>query len=807
MYSLYRKELKQFFGSVTGYLAVITFLLVSGLFLWVFPGNFNIPDNGYASLEPFFNLAPWLYLFLVPAITMRLLAEERRGGTMEFLLTRPLSDLRLVVAKFLAAITLVIFSLAPTLIYFWSLWQLGNPAGNLDTGSTWGAYTGLFFLAAIYVSIGLFASSVTDNQIVSFILAMLLSFVFFAGVEFIAVSGIPYRLEKILTWLSINDHYLSVSRGVIDARDVVYFAGMTLVFLFLTTLMIRRVRIPAAKVRRWAVTLPLLVVILFLVSESLRPRLDLTADKRYSLTDAARRKAAEIPGSVTVELFLTGELQPGFRKLSQAVAEKVRDIARYSPKPVRLIITDPYQAVAPSERASFFEELASKGVRPTDVRQQTEQGTITRLIFPGAIIRMDGRETGVNFLKQAQGFSAEANLNHSVEGVEYELISAISKLMVTEKPRIAFLQGHGGLNNWEVFDMAGSLDEFFSVEFRTTSDIAGDQIPPRIIIIANPTIPFSERDKFILDQSVMKGSRLMWMIDPVEVSLDSLSNGMSTLAFPRDLNLNDMLFQYGVRVNTDLIQDVVCSQILVNTAPAGNRPEFTPQPWYYSPLLTPADAHPVSRHVNFVQSEFVSSIDTVAGTGEVRKTVILSSSPYGRIVRTPASVSLAVIDSPPARELFSIPFIPAGVLLEGRFKSVFRNRMLNTMGIDAREIIPESTETKMMVFSDGNLLANKVRYNPGTEPSILPLGYDRVSQQTFGNREFFINALQYLNDDEGIMELRNRTVRLRLLDKVKTNEGKSYYAWLNTGLPVVLILIYALIYNILRKRKYKFNKY
>jgi ABC-2 type transport system permease protein len=807
MYSLYRKELKQFFGSVTGYLAVVTFLLVSGLFLWVFPGNFNIPDNGYATLEPFFNLAPWLYLFLVPAITMRLLAEERRAGTMEFLLTRPLSDLRLVMAKFLAAFTLVIFSLIPTLIYFWSVWQLGSPAGNMDTGSTWGAYTGLFFLAGIYVSIGLFASSVTENQIVSFILAMVLSFIFFTGVEFIAVSGIPYGPEKVLTWLSINDHYLSVSRGVIDARDVVYFVGMTLVFIFLTTLMIRKVRIPAAKIRRWALTLPLLVVMLYLVSESLRPRLDLTADKRYSLTDAARRTAAEIPAVVTVELFLTGELQPGFRKLSQAVAEKVRDLDRYSPKPVRLIITDPYQAVAPSARAAYFEELASKGVRPTDVRQQTEQGTITRLIFPGAILRMDGREAGVNFLKQAQGFSAEANLNHSVEGIEYELVSAITKLMVKEKPRLTFLQGKGGLNSWEVYDITRSLDELFTIDFRSADEMAGDQIPPRIIIVANPTIPFSERDKFILDQSVMKGSRLLWMIDPVEVSLDSLSNGMSTLAFPRDLNLGDMLFQYGVRVNSDLVQDVVCSQILVNTAPAGNRPEFTPQPWYYSPLLTPSDAHPVSRHVNFVQSEFVSSIDTVDGMGEVRKTVILSSSPYGRIVRTPASVSLAVIDSPPARELFSIPFIPAGVVLEGRFKSVFRNRMLNNLGIDAPDIIPESPETRMMVFSDGNLMANKVRYNPGNEPSILPLGYDRVSQQTFGNKEFFINALQYLNDDEGIMELRNRTVRLRLLDKVRTNERKGFFAWLNTAFPVVLILLYALIYNVLRKRRYKFNKY
>jgi ABC-2 type transport system permease protein len=807
MYSLFRKELKQFFGSLIGYLAIITFLLVSGLFLWVFPGNFNIPDSGYASLEPFFALAPWLYLFLVPAVTMRLFAEERRGGTMEILLTKPLTDLQLVFVKFLAALTLVIFTLLPTLIYFYSVWQLGNPVGNLDVGSTWGAFFGLFFLAAIYVAIGLFASSVTDNQIVAFILAMLLSFVFYIGFEFIGGSGIPYGLEKTLTWLSINDHYLSVSRGVIDGRDITYFAGMTFIFLLLTMLMVRRIRITKQKLRRWGFLLLLTLTALFFASENLRLRIDLTADKRYSLTQAARQTAESIKEPVTVELFLTGELQPGFRKLQQAVANKVNDIDRYSGKAVRLIVTDPYQTVPPAQRSSFFEELAAKGVRPTDVREQTEQGTSTRLIFPGAIIRMAGKEAGVSFLKYTQGFSAEANLNHSVESIEYELVAAIRKLQVTNKPRIVFLQGHNQLNPWEVRDLTESLEELFDIEFRTLQELSTQKSLPRILIVADPVEPFSERDKFLLDQAVMGGSRVMWFIDPVQVSLDSLSGGLMTLAFPRDLNLNDLLFQYGVRLNSDLVQDVVCSQILVNTAPAGNRPEFTPQPWYYSPLLTPADHHPVSRHLNFVQSEFVSSIDTVAGLGDIRKTVILSSSPYGRIVRTPAAVSLSAIDSPPARELFSLPFIPTGVLLEGTFQSIFRNRLLDNLGVLPSEVIPESPETKMMVFSDGNLIANKVRYNPGSEPDILPLGYDRVSKQTFGNREFFMNAIQYLNDDEGIMELRNRTVKLRLLDKVKLRENRRFYSGLNTAGPIALIIVFALIFNVLRNKRYKVNKY
>lgn len=807
MNSLFRKELIQFFGSLTGYVAIITFLVVNGLFLWVFPGNFNIPDSGYASLEPYFELAPWLYLFLVPAVTMRLFSDEKRSGTLELILTRPLSDFHLVMAKFMAAFLLVIFTLLPTLIYVFSVWQLGNPTGNLDTGSTMGAFFGLFFLTAIYVAIGLFASSVTDNQIIAFITAMGLSFILFTGVEFIAGSGVPYWLERLLLWLSINEHFLSVSRGVIDLADLFYFTGMTLLFLLLAVWMVRKSRRTLKNARKWLAGLAVAVVFLFVVTENIRYRLDLTADKRYSLTSASVKIAREISQPVVVELFLAGELQPQFRKLQQAVIDKVRDIGRYSGKPVRIILTDPYEAVPPKERAAYFENLAETGIRPTDVRQQTEQGTSTRLIFPGAMIRYGDSETGVSFLKYSAGFSAEVNLNHSVEGIEYGIISSLRKLMTDEKPVVAFLQGNSELNPWEVHDLVNSLSGQYTVRFVTPEELSAANQPPRVVIIADPKDYFSERDKYFLDQTFMKGSRMMWLVDPVQVSLDSLSQGLMTLAFPRDLNISDMLFQYGVRINSDLVQDVACIQILVNTAPAGNRPEFTPQPWYYSPLLTPADNHPVGRHLNLVQSEFVSSIDTVAGSSETRKTVILSTSPYGRTVRTPAAVSLRIIDSPPARELFNRPYIPAGVLVEGSFQSVFRNRLLDRLSVNQSSFAESTPDGKMMVFSDGSLIANKVRYNPGSEPEILPLGYDRVSRQTFGNMEFFLNAVHYLADDEGVLELRNRTVKLRLLDKVRLRESRRFWAFLNTGVPVLLVIIFGVIYNLLRRRRFAVNKY
>ncbi len=234
MVALVKKEIGSFFSSLTGYVVVAVFLVISGLFVWVFPGELNIPDSGYATLDTLFIIAPWVFLFLVPAVTMRMFAEEKKSGTMELLHVRPLTDIQIVLAKFIAAVVLVIISVLPTLIYFWSVHTLGNPPGNLDTGAIWGSYIGLIFLASCYGAIGLFSSSLTDNQIVAFIVAVLLCFFFFTGFEMLSGLPVPLRVEELLLYLGINEHYRSISRGVVDTRDIVYFLALIAFFVFLT---------------------------------------------------------------------------------------------------------------------------------------------------------------------------------------------------------------------------------------------------------------------------------------------------------------------------------------------------------------------------------------------------------------------------------------------------------------------------------------------------------------------------------------------------------------------------------------------
>jgi ABC-2 type transport system permease protein len=803
MYSLLRKEIKIFFGSLTGYLAIVVFLLLSSLFLWVFPGNYNIPDNGYATLEGFFSLAPWLYLFLIPAITMRFFAEEKRSGTLEVLLVRPISDFRLILAKFLAGIILVLFSLVPTLLWFLAVYLLGNPVGSIDTGSTWGSYFGLFFLTSIYLGIGIFASSLSENQIISFILAVALSFVFYLGFDFVASSGIPFLLEQVFEWMSINNHYMSASRGVIDMRDVVYFTGMTILFLWFTKAFLRKGKWQQRKFRMNTLFLVVSLTIVFIISSLFLYRIDLTADKRYSLSPVSARLAGSLEHPMEVELYLAGKLEPGLRKLQQEVFEKIAVLQAYAPTVIRIRVIDPHAISNPERRDKFIDDLIEKGVTPTSFRQQTEQGVSTRLIFPGAVIRYDGKEEAVNFLKYNPDFSHEANFNHSAESVEFELVNVFRKLVRTRRPTAAFLEGHSEADQYQVYDFASSLAEDFNIARITTDQLASSPGEINILIIADPREPFSERDKFFIDQYVMQGGKVLWLVSPVEVSADSLAIGHTTMAFPRDLNLGDQLFRYGVRLNFELLQDVECARIRVNTAPPGTPPQFTLHPWYYSPLLVPSDDHPVSRNLNRVLSEFVSSVDTVTGNPEVIKSVILSTSPYARRVKAPSTVSLRNIDNPPARELFNQPFIPVGVMLEGTFISVFRNRMTETLGISSPVVIPESSPTKMAVIADGSLIINQVDYasNP---PRMQEMGIERSTGQVFANREFLLNTVFYLNDDQGIMHLRNRTQKLRLLDRVRLREELTFWQWLNVMLPLVLVGIWGVFYNM--NRRYRYNR-
>ncbi|HBL76852.1 MAG TPA: gliding motility-associated ABC transporter substrate-binding protein GldG [Prolixibacteraceae bacterium] len=800
MYSLFKKEISGFFGSLTGYLVMVVFLLTNGLFLWVFPGNYNILEGGYARLDGLFTLAPWVYLFLVPAVTMRLFAEEKRMGTLELLVTRPLSTRKIVAAKYLAGLVLVIFSLLPTLLYFYSVYRLGNPVGSIDTGGTWGAFIGLFFLAAIYVAIGVLASSVTDNQIFAFILAMALSFLAYMGFDFIGSTNLPSGLQNAIVSLGINEHYLSISRGVVDSRDLVYFLLAVLLFLYLTGLNVRKHKIVLTLFLKRAASVLVLVILCLFISANYFFRIDLTAEKRYSLNPLSKEIVAKLNEPIYIDLFLAGDLHPGLQKFQKEIKEKIVDYNAYSGKRITLNIVDPYEISMAKDREKLFGMLSQRGLQPVDLQVKTEKGTSTRYIFPGILIHSGNREIALNLLKNDPMLPGEQNLNNSVESLEYEFTNAFNRLINGEKQTVAFLTGHEELGELETEDIRQTLSENYEVVRLAASELTGKV---KTLVIADPEQAFEEKDKLLIDQYVMQGGRLLWLIDPVQVSLDSLQRGQSTLAFSRDLNLSDQLFKYGVRLNQNLVQDAECMMIPLNVAPAGSqKASYKAFPWHYSPLLLPSEEHVIGRSIRRVKSEFVSSIDTVGHSEKIKKQVILATSPYSRILNVPLSVSLASVANPPARELFKHPSVPVGILLEGQFSSVFKNRLVESLGFSSSEIKTESENTRMIVLADGNLIANQYSMRTG-KPEINSLGYDIYSKQTFGNKEFLVNAINYLCDDSGLMALKSRVFTIRLLDKVKINEQKLTWQLVNLLIPIGVVLLFGLLFNFLRARRYK----
>ena len=803
MISLFKKEITQFYGSVTGTMVSVLFLLLTGLFLWVFTGNFNLPDGGYATLEPLFEMAPWIYLFLIPAITMRMFADEKKSGTMELLLSRPVTELQLIFSKLMAAQVVVLLTLLPTLIYFLSVYLLGNPVGCIDTGATWGSYTGLFFLAVIYLTIGLFTSSLTDNQVVAFIMAVFLCFFWYSGFGFVASLPVPSTVAGFIASFGIAAHYEAVSKGVLDSRDLLYFLLMAGFFILLTRVVLEWKRRPLKRSLKHLFGYLSFILMIAIISENNFFRIDFTTEKRFTLSAQTRQVLKSVNTPVEAEVLLDGDLPPGFVKLRSATIEKLGDLKTYCPQPINITRTDPYDFILPGgDKKKYFEALIERGVAPVNLRINTAQGISTKTIFPTLILRAGDHELVINLLKNDPFLSDEENLIRSVELLEYEIALGFKLLFQQKRENVAFLTGHDELEEIQVHDISFTLSESFNIQRITSETLLSVPDSFKAVIVANPAKLFPEKDKFAIDQYLMRGGRIIWLIDPVSVSLDSLSRGMSTMAFPRDLNLGDQFFHYGVRINSDLIQDVECQKIKVNTAPEGQPPKYAMAPWYFSPLLSPAQNHPIGKNVNRVLSGFVSSIG-LPGASELRKTtVILSSSPYARSNQCPMIVNLAMIDAPPVRTLFNRQFIPTGVLIEGKFTSVFKNRMLNELGIaGGAKIIDESKPAKMIFISDGGLIANQVSFNNGKyTPS--QLGYDKDSKITFGNKEFLVNAVHYLCDDSGLMELRSRTMQMRLLDKVKWREEKLFWQLVNILLPVMIILMGGFIFWFIRRKKY-----
>ncbi|MFN2313592.1 MAG: gliding motility-associated ABC transporter substrate-binding protein GldG, partial [Bacteroidales bacterium] len=721
MFTLFRKEIAGFFSSLTGYIVIIVFLLANSLIMWIMPGQWNLLDSGYAGLDTLFVLSPWIFLFLVPAVTMRLFSEERRAGTMELLWSRPVGDGAVIYGKFLASVALVLLALLPSIVFVISVWILGETPGSLDRGGTAGSFIGLLMLAAVYSAIGLFASSLTENQVIAFIIAAVLSFIMFTGFDSLSlVPGLSSIGEEVSA-MGINEHYKSISRGVLDIRDVAYFVFVTVLFNEATRLILRR-----SSWKKPLAIITTMAVVSILIS-LVHIRIDLTEDRRFTLAEPTREILRDLDREVQIDLFLDGEMPPGFRKLRRSAAQYLDEFRVTSGRKVSYDFINPSGSSDRTERENYHNLLMSRGLMPVNVMASDGEGGRTqKKIFPSLTVTCGETVIPVNFLRNNPSLPAETNLLHSTEGLEYEIIQAIATATADTIHTVAFIEGHGELEEAYVADLTLELAKFYNIDRGVIGGRPGIIDRYAAIIIAAPQRAFDEKDKFIIDQYIMNGGRVMWLAEEVKVDADSLTAG-STVALYDPLSFSDMLFRYGARINPVIIQDTECMLIPLKVTNPGGEAQYVPVPWIYYPLLRPSDGHPVTRNLNRVKAEFAGTVDTVGRDPGIKKSILLTTSGQTRTVTPPLVIALEEADEMPPQEMFTAGALPVAVLLEGSFPSVFTNRMTESlMGEAGRTILTESKPTKMIVIADGDIIRNEVSWQGGVaEP--LTLGLDRYT--------------------------------------------------------------------------------
>jgi ABC-2 type transport system permease protein len=543
-----------------------------------------------------------------------------------------------------------------------------------------------------------------------------------------------------------------------------------------------------------------IIVLLNIVLSNFFVRLDLTKEKRYSLSAASKSLAKKVQDEMYFKVYLEGEFPADFKRLSRSVKEMLDEFSVYSNNRIQYQFIDPFKDANDRQSADIVTELNAKGLIPTNVQIKKEDEFAQKIIIPGAVVYYKGNEYTVNFLKGQFGQAPEETINSSIEMLEYEIANLLRKATENKVKKIAFIEDHGELERWDIAEAVSALSDFYRVERLPLSL----QVPEKLneyagIIIAKPTQVISDFDKFKIDQYIMRGGKVLWLLETQLAHMDSLRNADQFVTITYPTNVEDMLFRYGVRINQNLIQDLQCNAIPVLSGMRNGVPQQKLLPWPYFPVVSPAGNHPIVKSVEPVWHQFVNSIDTL-NNPDIKKTVLLQTSPYSRVLASPARVDLNVARLDLQPQMFRKGpgnFITA-VLLEGKFKSIFRHKV-DAAYNDTLNFVPEIENGKMIVVSDGDVIKNQFKQSTG---EVFPLGYDRYTQQQFGNKKFILNCIDYLCDDSGILDVRSKEVTLRLLDKGKIKKYRTQIAALNLGAPIVIIVLFGLINAFIRKRKY-----
>lgn len=544
------------------------------------------------------------------------------------------------------------------------------------------------------------------------------------------------------------------------------------------------------------------------VASQWHTRLDLTAEKRYTISAATRELLQSLDEPVTITVLLDGGLPAGFKKLAGSTRDMLQEFREISGNNIQFFFRQPGQGMNDTLKANLIDSLHSMGINPTNVRARTKEGEAEeqRLVYPGVVVEYKDRVLGVDLLQGQSSIDGINSLNNAEALLEYKLAGTIDKIRRDKVPVVAYLTGNGQPQSYEVYDL---IEKTLKPNYGF-SILPVDSVPviPDVfdaLLIVKPLTGFDDTQKLKIDQYIMGGGKVVWMIDKLYASLDSLQRSQgSFIAFEMGLNLDDLLFKYGVRINADLVQDLNCAQIPLAVGSMGGRPQMQLMPWVYFPLLSATNDNPVSKNLDYVLAQFPQSVDTVKAEG-IKKTVLLASSVNARILNTPAKVELNSVKNEEDLQTFTQIHVPVAVLLEGAFSSLFTNRISSATKDSLSHLYktpfrPSVTgNNKMIVISDGDLVTNFVSQEKGP----LQMGENPFTHYQYANKAFFLNCMEYLVGNPGILETRGKDYTLRLLDKKKVDESRSFWQTLNIILPVALVILFGLVYAAVNRRRYR----
>lgn len=542
-----------------------------------------------------------------------------------------------------------------------------------------------------------------------------------------------------------------------------------------------------------------LVVLLNLASTVLFHRFDLTHDKRYTLSSTSLSLIKEVNEPLIIDVFLEGEFSGEFKKLQTETQQLLDEFKAYNSNVV-------FQFINPleneTEKDTLIQSFIERGLTPINVTLDDKGKQTQEVVFPWAIASYKGKSVKVPLLKNMMGASTAEKVVSSVQHLEYAFANAFHTIIKSKKKKVAVIKGNGELHDLLLADFIKEVRENYYIGTFTLDSVA--KKPQETLaylkkydlaIIAKPTERFTDEEKLVLDQFVMNGGKTIWLIDQVNMEMDSLYTESGTaLAYPNDLNLGDLFFKYGIRINPTLVKDLMATPIALATGNQGSATQYTQFPWFYSPLIYPTSKHPIVTNLEGLKFEFANGIELLKN--DVKKTVLLQSSVYSKQVGTPVPVALNMVqERPEASQFNATGTIPMAVVLEGKFQSVFKNRVLP---FKDDSILDQGKPNKMIVISDGDVIRNQLdkNYQP------LELGYDKWTNTLYGNKEFMMNCVNYLLDDTGLINIRSKVVVLPLLDKEKVYANYTTTQIITIGLPLLILLIFGLIFSIIRKRKY-----